>query len=248
MRQEWQALIEHLYQDFISFFLSDWEDRIDYNRPATFLKLPKSVIDTKPDAPHENVVIGIRFKDGKLGLLLLTLEQLGYDNEHFGQQIFKDYIATMEEMEYQIPTAALVIFLANSLPKTYEQYEYEFGKSRIQMNYPSYVVREQYLDDLWEMVNPITFAIASCRLKLENQKHPKGRFESKKLVTQKLFERYLRQRINIEAVLPLLKFIINVLDLEDRWETNFKDEMSAFIANQPSIPEQDKKRIIQILR
>jgi len=245
MQQHWKLLIEHLYQDFIDFFLPDWTGQLDESRPATFLNLPKQVVAAKKEDPQENLVLGLRFKNGKAGLLLLTLELKGYDNNSFGTQLFEDFVATQQEVEYKIPTASLVVFLANSLPPIHEQHQYEFGATRLQMNYAYYIVREQYLDDLWEMVNPIAFAIAACRLRLENEQHPKGRFESKKMITQKLLQRYTRQRINIDAVVPLLKFIVRTLDLTDHWETNFRDEISAYIAHQTIIPDAPKAALIQ---
>lgn len=247
MQQHWKRLIENLYQDFIDFFLPDWVDQLDTSRPATFLNLPKQVVEAKKGDAQENLVLGLRFKDGKAGLLLLTLELKGYDNARFGQQLFEDFVATQQEIEYKIPTAAMVVFLANSLPPIHEQHQYEFGATRLQMNYAYYVVREQYLDDLWEMVNPIAFAIAACRLRLENERHPKGRFESKKMITQKLLQRYMRQRINSDAVVTLLTFITRVLDLTDHWESNFRDEMSAYIANQTIIPDTSKVELIRSL-
>ncbi|MEL6941217.1 MAG: hypothetical protein AAFO82_00990 [Bacteroidota bacterium] len=248
MQQHWKLLIENLYQDFIDFFLPDWTDRLDTSRAATFLSLPKQVVVAKKDDPQENLVLGLRFKDGKAGLLLLVLEQQGYDNKKFGQQLFKDFVATQQEVEYKIPAAALVVFLANSLPPIHEQHEYEFGTTRLQMNYSHYVVREQYLDDLWEMVNPIAFAIAACRLRLENERHPRGRFESKKMITQKLLQRYVRQRINLDAVVTLLTFTTAVLELTEHWEANFRDEISAFIAHQTTIPDTAKATLIQSLK
>ncbi|MEM8523785.1 MAG: hypothetical protein AAGG68_04030 [Bacteroidota bacterium] len=247
MQQHWKLLIENLYQDFIDFFLPDWTDRLDTGRPATFLSLPKQVVEAKKDDPQENLVLGLRFKDGKAGLLLLTLELKGYENSRFGQQLFEDFVATQQEVEYKIPAAAVAIFLANSLPPIHEQHEYEFGTTRLQMNYARYAVREQYLDDLWEMVNPIAFAIAACRLRLENERHPKGRFESKKMIAQKLLQRYTRQRINLDAVATLLTFITRTLNLTEHWETNFRDEISAHIANQTTIPDAPKITLIQSL-
>ncbi|MEM6700519.1 MAG: hypothetical protein AAF806_09670 [Bacteroidota bacterium] len=247
MQQHWKHLIENLYQDFIDFFMPDWVDQLDTSRSVTFLNLPTAVVEAKEDDAQENLVLGLRFKDGKAGLLLLTLELKGYDNARFGQQLFEDFVSTQQEIEYKIPTAAIVVFLANSLPPIYEYHQYEFGATRIQMNYSYYVVREQYLDDLWEMVNPVAFAVAACRLRLENERHPKGRFESKKMIVQKLLQRYTRQRINLDAVVVLLKFITHALELKDHWETNFRDEMSAYIANQTIFPDASKVALMRSL-
>ncbi|MEM0994899.1 MAG: hypothetical protein AAGI49_17845, partial [Bacteroidota bacterium] len=200
MQAHWKLLIQHLYQDFIDFFLPDWTGKVDFSRPATFLNIPAQVVAGSADQPQENLIIGLRFKDQHNALLLLCLEHVGYENKDFGQQLFKDYMATLQTVEFKIPTNAFVIFLANSLPYRHESYQYEFAQSSIQMNFPYYVVREQYLDDLWEMVNPIAFAVAACRLRLENERHPKGRFDSKKVLIEKLLQRYIRQRINIDAV------------------------------------------------
>ncbi|MEM1325071.1 MAG: hypothetical protein AAGI23_03905 [Bacteroidota bacterium] len=245
MQQQWKLLIEHLYQDFIDFFLPDWTDKIDFQRPATFLRLPERVVLSKPEAHQENLVIGTRFRDQEMALLLLCLEKTGYDNVVFSQQLFQDFVAVREEVAYKIPTTILTIFLANSVPARYEQHEYEFAQTRLQLDFQKYVVREQYLDDLWEMVNPIAFAVAACRLQLENQRHIRGRLESKKVIAEKLFKRYIRQRINLDAVLVLLSFIDTTIDLPTEIETIYRDEMRAFVASQSLIPKSGLEQLLQ---
>ncbi|MEM9884701.1 MAG: hypothetical protein AAF849_02345 [Bacteroidota bacterium] len=247
MQAYWKLLVEHLYQDFIDFFLPDWTNKIDFSRPATFLNLPESVVAGSVDQRQENLVIGLRFQDQQNALLLFCLERTGYENKNFGEQLFKDHIATLEEVEFKIPTATFVLFLANSLPYRHEQYSYEFAQTNIQMTFAHYIVREQYLDDLWEMVNPIAFAVAACRLRLENERHPKGRFDTKKVLVQKLLERFIHQRINIDAVSALLQFILPVLDLSPALEMNLRDETKAFIANQNTIGVEQKAILLQIL-
>ncbi|MEL6719903.1 MAG: hypothetical protein AAFP82_14415, partial [Bacteroidota bacterium] len=76
----------------------------------------------------------------------------------------------------------------------------------------------------------------------------RGRFESKKMITQKLLQRYVRQRINLDAVVTLLTFTTAVLELTEHWEANFRDEISAFIAHQTTIPDTAKATLIQSLK
>lgn len=247
MQQHWKLLINHLYQDFIDFFLPDWMNKVDFQRPATFLSLPERVVKARPESGQENLVLGMRFNNQQMALLLLCLEQKGYANEAFGAQLFQDFIAVREEVDFKIPTAIFSIFLDNSVPPRYEQYEYEFGQTRFQLQFKHYVVREQYLDDLWEMVNPIAFAVAACRLRLENQKHAIGRLESKINITHRLLNRYMRQRINLEAVLVLTQFIKGTIDLPAEAEIEFRDDIRAFIAQQSLLTEADRLSLREVL-
>jgi hypothetical protein len=245
MQQQWKVLIEHLYQDFIDFFLPNWTGKIDFQRPATFLRLPERVVQARPDAAQENLVIGMRFRDQEMALLLLCLEKVGYENASFSQQLFQDFVAVREEVAYKIPASILTVFLANSVPARYETHTYEFAQTRLQLDFQKYVVREQYLDDLWEMVNPIAFAVAACRLRLENQRHIRGRLESKKRIAEKLLNHYLRQRINMDTILVLLPFIDKTIDLPMEIETIYRDEMRAFVASHTSISKADLVVLLQ---
>ncbi len=241
----WKTLIEQLYFDFITFFRPNWEERIDFTRPPTFLNLPLDVAKTTPHAPQQNLVIGIREKTGDIILLLTVLEQLGYDNRSFGKQLFKDFTKTLAEFENKMPVTVQAIFLANSLPKDAKQYEYSYDQIQMQMQFPSYVVREQYLDDLWEMVNPIAFAIAACRLHLENEQHPKGRIESKINLIYRLLQRHNRQRINFEAVLVLFPFINAVITLDTAWQKVFEAELKNHISLSASLSKGQRSALLE---
>lgn len=247
MQQHWKLLIDHLYRDFIDFFLPDWMNKVDFQRPATFLSLPEQVVKARPESGQENLVLGLRFNDQKMALLLLCLEQKGYANEAFSAQLFQDFVAMREEVNFKIPTAIFTLFFNNSLPSRYEQYDYEFGQTRLQLNFKQYVIREQYLDDLWEMVNPIAFAVAACRLRLDNQKYTKGRLESKISIVNRLLSRYIQQRISLEAVLVLLQFIKGVIDLPSEAEMDFQDDTRAFMAQQSLLTEADKLSLREVL-
>ena len=71
MQQHWKLLIDHLYRDFIDFFLPDWMNKVDFQRPATFLSLPEQVVKARPEGGQENLVLGLRFNDQKMALLSL---------------------------------------------------------------------------------------------------------------------------------------------------------------------------------
>lgn len=246
-QQHWKTLIEQLHVDFITFFRPDWEDRIDFSRPPAFLNLPSAVAKTPPHALQQNLILGIREKSGAIVLMLVVLEKGGYDNSDFGQQLFQDFIRTLNEFEYKMPLTIQSIFLSNSLPKDVEQYEYRYDQVALQMQFASYTIREKYLDDLWEMVNPIAFAIAACRLRLENESYPKGRLESKINIVQRLLQRYNRQRINFEAVLALFIFINQVITLSEDWQMLFKREMKDAILLNAGLTDTQQRTLLEKL-
>ncbi|NJL76963.1 MAG: hypothetical protein HC892_20040, partial [Saprospiraceae bacterium] len=94
---------------------------------------------------QENLLIGMRQSSGSVMLLLLVLEQKGYDNHTFGQQVFRDFARIMEEYEFKLPTAVLALFLHHSLPKDAEKYEYNVLNTTLGFNIQGLAVR----DSIW---------------------------------------------------------------------------------------------------
>lgn len=246
-QQQWRHLIEQLYVDFITFFEPDWEDTVDFFRPPTFLSLPKSVTESATTADQQNLLIGIRQKNDVPCLMLFVIETKGYENQGFTQQIFQDFITTLSEFHYKIPVHLFTLFLANSIPKDAERYEYKVGSTQLQLQFKHYIVREQYLEDLLDIVNPFAFAIAACRLRLEYERTPKLKLEQKLLLIKKLIHRYLRKRINIEATLTILKFIAVVVELPNDWEAEFKTLSKIEIQLHNNLTNQHKQLLINAL-
>ncbi len=246
-QEQWQYLIEQLYVDFITFFEPDWEGIIDFSRPPTFLNLPESVTQRTTTTDQQNLLIGIRQKNDVPALMLFVLETKGYDNQKFTHQIFHDFITTLSEFHYKIPLHLFTLFLANSIPKDAERYEYKVGNTQLQLQFNYYVVREQYLDDLLDRVNPFAFAIAACRLRLEYERTPKLKLEQKLLLVQKLLQRYLRKRIHLRAILAIFRFIKVIVELPDDWEEKFKTLAKIEIQLHDNLKDQDKQLLTDAL-
>jgi hypothetical protein len=246
-QQQWQYLIEQLYVDFIIFFEPDWEDTIDFSRPPTFLNLPESVTQRTTTTGQQNLLIGIRQKNDTPSLMLFVIETKGYDNQMFTHQVFHDFITTLSEFHYKIPLQLFTLFLANSIPKDAERYEYKVGSTQLQLQFKHYIVREQYLEDLLDMVNPFAFAIAACRLRLEYERTPKLKLEQKLLLIKKLLQRYLKNRINLEALLTIFRFVKVVVELPDDWEGEFKALARIEIQLHDNLKDQDKQLLIDAL-
>lgn len=226
MRQAWQLLIPHFYPAFLDFFLPDWADRVDANRSPAFLPLPIGK-KLSEHALQENLLLGIRLRDQSNGLLLWVLESGGFENEQFSQQLFRDFSNVLEEYEYKIPVHLQVLFLANSLPKIPETYAYEYFSTRLSLLFDTYIVREQYLDDLLEHSNPIAIAIAACRLRLENQQFPEGRLKSKLQLVTHLLTQVEKQQLRVAQRSALLYFIDTTIDLPQDFQLMFEQQLAS---------------------
>ncbi len=246
-QQQWQYLIEQLYFDFITFFEPKWENVVDFSRPPIFMNLPKSVVEHHANAAQQSLVIGVRQKNDTPSILLFVLETKGYDNQEFAQKVFNDFVATISEFHHKIPVNLLTLFLANSLPKDAERYEYRVGSTHLQLHFNHYIVREQYLEDLLDMVNPFAFVIAVCRLRLEHENAPKLMLENKLLLIKRLMQRFLKKRIQLQTVLVLLYFIKHALDLPKDWEAEFIALAKIEVQLSNAVTEQYKTLLINAI-
>lgn len=221
MQQLWQKLILALYDDFVPFFFSDWSHTIDLERAPTFLSIPKSVVQKRKNTTQENLIIGVRRRDGSAALILFVLEQQGYTNHDFGQQLFRDFSRVLDELEYKMPVAIFTLFLANSLPKELDEYEYRYHNTAINLHYPSYIVREQSLDDLWAMNNPMAFIIAACRMQIEYPYFQKARLNAKIEVTQRAWLFAQKQNLSTVKWKAIAEFTDATINLQDGFQQDY---------------------------
>ncbi len=243
----WQVLLQENLKDFLYFFIPKLARVIDYEQATVFFNAPSHVLNQSPERAQHNLLLGLRDKDEQAILLLLTLEYGGYDNRAFEQQLFRDLTATLEEISYKIPVASFVLFLANSIPASMNGYEYDTFDTQISMSQPNYAVREQYFDDLWELKNPMTFAVASSRVAIETSEHPNLRLAKKQELLQRLLTRFQKQQITQAALLQLLRFITHILPLTDTYEAQFQATLINTLYEQTTIGTEDKHLIIQAM-
>ena len=235
----WRKLIEQFYPYFLEFFLPQATSLIDAQRAPTYLNLSASKAPATPF--QESLLIGMRQNGGNVMLLLLVLEQKGYDNNTFGQQVFRDFARIMEEYEFKLPTAVLALFLHHSLPKDAGKYEYNMLDTTLGFNIQGLAVREQYLEDLWQVQNPFALLIAAYRWKQEHYHFPKALADGRLMLLKKTIALRHTTDLDLKKLSTLLQATANLLALTPPWQTLFEAATKAYLDGESNLSVQEKR-------
>lgn len=240
----WRQLIIQEQHDFLYFFLPKLARVVNYEIPIIFLSEPARVLVNDEKWMQHNLLLQLQDFDGNPHQILLTLELAGYENRHFEQRLFRDFTACMEAVDYKIPITAFTLFLANFIPAGMNGFEYAEFDTQFNFLYPRYAVREQYYDDLWELENPIAFAVAASRIAIETEGKPTIRLSQMNDLFQRMMHNFKEEILSLEKLQNLLEFTRKILPLAAAQEAQFQTDLINYLYRQKKIAETDKRAIV----
>jgi hypothetical protein len=239
--QDWKKLIETFYPEFITFFFAELSTLIDFQRTPAFLNISSERTNTLHKLPF--LLLGCRLKDDRSMLLLFVLEEQGYDNLTFGQQLFRSYAKVLEEYDYKFEVIIFVLFLGSSLPKDAERYQYQYFNTSLDLQFGHYVVREQYLEDLWQLDNPFAYLVAAQRLKQEYQQASKFLLERKLILFKKIIDFYQRSSTPLNKIVLITRLILDLLTLPDVLNKEFEDAAKKWLNTTSALSSNEKQQL-----
>ena len=188
--EKWKSLISKFLKDFLSFFMPELNEQIDFDKGYEFLdgELNRIKIKSKSRNRRSDKLVKVYLKDGTEKYILIHIEVQGYYDEDFSKRMFK-YFYRISDLHDTHDITSIAIFTDND--KIYKPNKFEkksFG-SRVLYEYNTYKVLDQKKSKLKKSNNIFAFIILATLYALKAKDNQKTKLKSKIELTKILFNR-----------------------------------------------------------
>ncbi len=105
----WKFSIYRFFADFISFFMPELADQIDWEVPIEYLdKELQKLFPEQVNARRVDQLIRVQFSDGNSYCILIHIEIQGYHDPHFPKRMFRYFTHISEVYEFPVFSFALI--------------------------------------------------------------------------------------------------------------------------------------------
>ena len=228
----WKDIIELFIEDFVAFYMPDLYPKIDFSETPVFKdkELDKIFGDGKPkDIRRCDKLVQLYLKDGTKCWILVHVEVQKKLDSTLPKRMFRYFYRIFDRFEEKSQGIEAVAILLNKVGKNkYNEYRYQYGKTRISYNYRTYNLFEAGEKELTENTNPFSIVVLASRYALQYKDDEQKKIAFKHKLSRLAFERgYAKERI-----VYLLNFIYYVIALSDETEeANFKKNMKSKLNN-----------------
>ncbi len=223
---KWKILIEKAPRLFIQFFLAEIYDEIDFSFPPKFMHqdVAKVIGSTKKKGDLvTDLVMEVHLLNGQKKLLYIHIEVQSTPTDNFGEKMFKPFYRLRDKYNQEV--TALALFVGEYIPKDYDHYAYQFGKTLVRYEFPTYIVKNQDETTLKKSENPFAVAVLACIYLIETKKQEllSNRLTLKKELTDFILDNFLGKNFEQEIILGIIDFVVNVMILPPKLEDDYND-------------------------
>ncbi len=207
----WKSIIEDLPEEFISFFLSDFEILIDFTQPVIFLdtELQKISRGLRKGKKIADKLLRVSLKDGSDQWFLIHVEIQNQSDPTLPERMFTYFYRIRDKYEKDV-TAISIINYKNS--HTDGKYHYKYMNSEITYIYHEYNV-QKLAPALRDSKNVFSFIIMSAYYdefyRLDEQKRYEAKFKMIKLLLN-------RKDMSKQKIRLILNFINDYIRLQQK--------------------------------
>ncbi len=207
----WKSIIEDLPEEFIRFFLSDFEILIDFTQPVIFLdtELQKISRGLRKGKRIADKLLRVSLKDGSDQWFLIHVEIQNQPDPTLPERMFTYFYRIRDKYEKDV-TAISIINYKNS--HTDGKYYYKYMNSEITYIYHEYNV-QKLAPALRDSKNVFSFIIMSAYYdefyKLDEQKRYEAKFKMIKLLLN-------RKDMSKQKIRLILNFINDYIRLQQK--------------------------------
>lgn len=219
----WKEVLEYFFQPFITFFLPELADAIDWSRGYEFLdkELNKILRDQKIGKCVVDKLVKVWRKDGKEQWLLIHIDVQMQRQTKFPERMYIYNYRLFDKFHQSVISIAV---LADGV-KNWRPYKYErnIWGTKLHFNFISIKLLD-YMDQEEKLMtdsNPFGIVIWAHLQSLKTKKDFESRLKSKIIITRALF----RQGYNKNFIAHLYRFIDWVLALPESFELEYNTEI-----------------------
>ena len=223
---KWKILIEKAPKLFIQFFLPEIYPQINFNFPPKFMHqdVAKVIGSTKKKGDLvTDLVIEVHLLNGRKKLLYVHIEVQSTPTDNFGEKMFKPFYRLRDKYNQEV--TALALFVGEYLPKEYDNYSYQFGKTLVRYEFPTYIVKNKDKQALKQSENPFAVAVLACIYLIETKKKEliANRLALKKELTDFILHNFLGKNFGQDVILGIIDFVVNIMILPIKLADDYND-------------------------
>jgi len=166
----WKKIIEQLFPDFVSFFLPELAETIDFSQAYTFLdkELAGLFADSAESKRRVDKLAKVFLKDGQEQWILIHAEVQGYYDKVFTERMWSYFYRIYDKYKQKI--AAIAVFAEDKPNWMPNEYKYQFSQTELIYRYPVYKILDQDEAELQQSDNPFAMVVLAALYALRSKK------------------------------------------------------------------------------
>ncbi|HHW01869.1 MAG TPA: DUF4351 domain-containing protein [Thermoanaerobacterales bacterium] len=217
----WKGIIEDLFKEFISFFMPEIYEHIDFNKGHSFLdkELAKIFNESDNKKKYPDKLAKVYLKNGDEKWILIHIEIQGYKEDEFAERMFTYFYRIYDK--YRRKINAIAIFTDEDQKYKIDKFEYKFYNTKLTYEYGTYKIIEQSEDELKQNSNPFALVVLASLYLIKSKKSINDRYMYK----LSLIRLMLQKGYNREQIEKLFIFIDSLLELPKKEALKFNEEI-----------------------
>ncbi|MEZ4887595.1 MAG: hypothetical protein R3E32_22875 [Chitinophagales bacterium] len=221
----WKEVIEELFEHFVLLFFPNLYPLVDFNQKPDFLKQELYKIIAVPDKKGKKIndaLVKVQLKDGTNQWILIHIEVQGTHETDFSERMFTYYYRIYDKFKIKEITA-IAIFIGEDIPKDYNHFRNEYFGTEVTYKYNTYIVKKKKEKELMQSKNPFSIAVLAALHILKTKQNLDDRLKLKVALVKFIRERAEESNFSEKIVVPLVQFVINLMVLDPKRESQFQD-------------------------
>lgn len=221
--EKWKSLISKYLKDFLSFFMPDLYEEVDFDKGYEFLdgELNKIKIESKSKNRHSDKLVKLYLKNGSEQYLLVHIEIQGYFEEDFSKRMFK-YFYRVADLHNSYNITAISVYTEDKEDFKPNKFEHNLFGTELTYKFNTYKVLEQEEKALKESNNIFAFVVLAVLYSLKSKDNQKTKLNFKVELTKLL----INKKYSEEDILELFEFINLFLSFKnEKYDNLFYEEL-----------------------
>ena len=211
--EKWKSLISKFLKDFLSFFMPELYQEIDFEKGYEFLdgELNKIKIKSKSKNRRSDKLVKVYLKDGSERFILVHIEVQGYYDEDFAYRVFK-YYYRISDLHNTKNITSISIFVDEDESFHPNKFENMLFGTKILYEYNTYKVLNQKEKELKKSDNIFAFVVLTTLYSLKAKDNQKKKFDFKlelvKILSKKNYSK--------ETIIEIFEFLDLLLSFKSK--------------------------------
>ncbi len=221
--EKWKILISKYLKDFLSFFMAELNEQIDFDKGYEFLdgELNRIKIKSKSRNRRSDKLVKVYLKDGTEQYLLIHIEIQGYSEDDFSERMFT-YYYRISDLHRTRNITAISVYTEDNQTFKPNSFENKVFGTEITYKYNTYKVLEQNQEILKKSNNIFAFLVLAVLYSLRAKDNQKKKLKFKIELTKILVERNYSQ----DEITELFEFINLFLSFgSEKYDNLFYEEL-----------------------
>ncbi len=230
----WKEIIKDLFEDFITFFIEDLAEEIDFSKGIDFLDKELATLTSKSENINRDAdaLVKVYLKNGEEKWVLVHIEVQGYIDKVFPKRMFTYYYRILDKFDKKITAIAILTDEnKNYKPSSYQEI---FYGTKLLYEYNSFKILDKTEEELKANKNPFALIILAGLYVIKSKK---TKDEQKKYNFKYTLIKLLKEReCSKEKRRSLFIFIESIIKLSTKFELQFEKDVKKIFKEEVSMP------------